>query len=246
MITDITWILPHTIRSLRRSSNMDLDLRFMHRNNIHSFGQAIIVALIFISSYRSSGQEHRISLHQGINSAYVRGSTPFLDVYRRAAAYQVGIQYNVKFQYMFVGAGVSYIPRGFNAETRAGSSRVNTYYNNDYLGIPLNIFFRSTKRFFGACGIGLTPSFLVRSQVFFEDELLDPNPNGGPSKFDLGGQIDIGCGYRIAEKWAILTNIGLFRSFTKINNDNYFQGTDFRNSGVSILFGIEYKFKGED
>lgn len=202
--------------------------------------------MLGLVSYFSHAQEQRISMLQGSNSAYIRGNPPFDESYRRGAAYHAGIQYNVKVKRFHIGAGISYIPRGFIvlALTSSASSEY-VYYNNDYIGFPLSVSYRTRKRFFGMFGTGLTPSVLIRHRVFFQGELLAPNPNGGPSKLDLGGQIDIGCGYRITEKWAILANIGFFHSFTKVNNDNYFRSTDFRNTGASIVLGIEYKFKGE-
>lgn len=118
--------------------------------------------------------------------------------------------------------------------------------HNDYLSLPLSGSYLVGKRFYGQFGLSLIPAFLVSTKSGLENEPMKKrsNANGEPSLFDLGGQLNLGCGFNINEKWAVFSRLSIYRSITKVNNENYFRGTDFRNVATSLGIGIEYRIKG--
>lgn len=215
----------------------------------------LTLTLFLILPLFATGQEHRIGLDLALNNSFITHQDNYSPQIESRVASSAGVQYSIrkkKFQY---GLGLTYVQRGYSIRTTyfvldTSVNGVKVFpgllrFYNDYISLPLSGSFVVGKRFYGQFGLGLIPAFLVSVKTGLHNEPLrkKSKSNGGPSMFDLGGQLNLGCGFKIDEKWSVFSRLSIYRSITKVNNENYYRGTDFRNAATSLGIGIEYQIK---
>lgn len=168
-----------------------------------------------------------------------------------------GISTGLTFDYVFrnkiiLSADILYSQKGFGnyfifgdplritGATSSGGRQV-VYFHYDYLSVPLKIGYTIGQTFFGFGNLGLIPSYLVNANTKLSDApTIDAT--GDVTKFDLAGQIELGCGYRIRESYFIYTSASFANSFTYLSNDNYFSGSDISHYGITLSLGFKYKW----
>ncbi len=215
----------------------------------------LTLTLLLLLPLFAAGQEHRIGLDLALNNSFITHQDNYLPHIESRVASIAGVQYSIrkkKFQY---GLGLAYVQRGYSFHTTyfVPDTSVNgvkvvpglIHFYNDYLSLPLSGSFVVGKRFYGQFGLSMIPAFLVSTKSGLDNEPLKKRSktNGGPSLFDLGGQLNLGCGFNIDEKWSVFSRLSIYRSITTVNNENYYRGTDFRNAATSLGIGLEYRIK---
>lgn len=197
----------------------------------------------------SAAQEHRVGLYQGYSNSSVSDDNLFINKVRRHG-YSGGITYGIAAKNMEYSLGINYTQRGFAflisyyPDSTSNEKKAEfVYYRNDYIGIPMSVHYRGTKRFFGQFGLSVIPAWLISSKTYLGQEFIPGSKDSGPSKFDLGGQLNLGCGIQMTEKWSILFRLSFYRSVTGVNNENFYPGNDFYNKSSSLGFCLEYRIK---
>ena len=122
-------------------------------------------------------------------------------------------------------------------------------FHSDYLSFPLKIGYVLGDKFNGFAKVGICPSILISAQtttpiINASGSITGENTfdsKNSLSKFDLGGLVELGAGYRIFENFDIFTSLMYSQSFT-----NYYKqmvnGT-IRHSGLSVSLGLKYRLK---
>lgn len=209
----------------------------------------LTLTLLLFLPLLAAAQEFRLGMFHSLNNSSVTDQQMFINKVRRPG-YMGGIHASMTSKKLEYGLGISYTQRGFAflisvlRDTSSSEKVVKfVYYQYDYLSIPLSVHYRGDKRFFGQLGLSLIPAYLVGHKVYLEEEQQDQSATIGPSKFDLGAQLNLGCGLKLNDKWSVLTRLAFYRSFTRVNNENYFPDNNFRNKATSLGIGIEYRIK---
>lgn len=203
------------------------------------------ICLLTLSAY---GQNAYIGLKTGANFTNVSAN------YFNDKVFKTGLSIGLTFDYFLsnkisLSADLMYSQRGFGnyylfgdairgINSTSGGSEV-VYFHYDYLSVPLKIGYSIGYNFSGFGNVGLIPSYLVDAKTSFQDgSSIDITEAG---KFDLAGQIELGCGYKVKESYFIYSSISYFHSFTYLSNQNYFSRGDISNYGISVSFGLKYK-----
>ncbi|MHB1278231.1 MAG: hypothetical protein ACYC1Q_07525 [Bacteroidia bacterium] len=209
----------------------------------------LTLTLLLMLPLLAAAQEFRVGTFHSLNNASVTDQQLFHNKVRRPG-YMGDFHISITSKKLEYGLGVSYTQRGFAFlvsmwKDTSATEKVSkfVYYQYDYLSLPLSIHYRGDNRFFGQFGLSLIPAYLVGHRVYLEEERQD-NIASGPSKFDLGAQLNLGCGLKLNATWSILTRLSFYQSITRLNNDTYFPNDNFRNKATSLGIGIEYRFKG--
>lgn len=170
----------------------------------------------------------------------------------------IGLTYDYTFKrYFSAGIDIIYNQRGFinsgehiiNLENST-KRRETFYYNCDYITVPLKIGFNYGKRMYGFINIGLTPSILVSAIsaqqiiVYNDNEINTENREKSNiaylnNKFDIGGFVEIGGGYKFKEKYWLYSSFIYQHSFTPFTNKNYFNGSKIRHYGMILSLGLK-------
>jgi hypothetical protein len=65
------------------------------------------------------------------------------------------------------------------------------------------------------------------------------------NKFDVGGGIEIGGGFKFKERYWLFTSISYHQSFTTISNADYFANSNIRHYGMTFNLGLKYALTKE-
>lgn len=164
--------------------------------------------------------------------------------------FETGLSYDCFFNKAFsAGAGLVYDQRGFvNNEhlvlTDAEGiplgeiNEIDSYYY-DYLSIPLNIGYNCGETFFGFANAGVTPAFLVDAKIVLStlaarQTTKSVNTTGRVNRFDLGGKVELGGGYKFTNKYWLFPSVSYQHGFTSITNADYFKDSEIRHNGIAL------------
>jgi hypothetical protein len=207
----------------------------------------VIFLLLTISGY---GQNYFIGLKAGANFTNVKD-----DIFNDKV-FKTGLCTGLTFDYLFgnrisLSADLLYTQKGFGNyfifEDGIGGNGLSggrelVFFHYNYISIPAKIGYFVGGKFHGFGNIGLSPSYLVNSKTVSENG-NSINEKNKVAKFDLAGQIEMGCGYLFKERFNIYSSISFAHSFTYLSNQNYFESGNIRNYGITASLGLKYNFK---
>lgn len=203
--------------------------------------------MLTISGY---GQNYFIGVNAGANFTNVYDDDIFNE-----KVFKTGLCMGLTFDYLFgnrislsadliytqKGFGNYYIFRGDFLGNGISGGRELVYFHYNYISIPTKIGYYVGEKFQGFGNIGLSPSYLVNSKTAFENG-YSINETKKVTKFDLAGQIEMGCGYLYKGKFNIYSSISFAQSFIDLSNQNYFSSGNIRNYGITASLGLKYNF----
>ncbi|NOU17721.1 MAG: PorT family protein [Bacteroidales bacterium] len=218
-------------------------------------------ALIILSliSINVSGQLQFIGIHGGLNLTNITSDATFNNRKFRPGI-MIGLNYEYKFSAKYsVGADVLYSQQGFrdkmiSTEVIMGNTIEESYafkFYYDYVSVPLKFGYKISEKYNGFVKIGISPSLLLKAGTTLPVFDIDGNIIGSKtfdvkesvSKFDLGGLVELGAGYGLYDNLALFSSIIYRHSFTKFSNPDYFEGSNMRHYGFSLVIGLKYKLK---
>ncbi len=214
----------------------------------------ILLIFLTIISITVNGQNHFLGVKGGANWTEVTASNfPKDRNYRTGLA--IGLTYDYLFKKQFsAGADIIYNQRGFTNDiifiddlgNPTGRKEI-IKFNYDYIIVPLKVGFNYGKTVYGFANLGLTPSLLVDAKTI--TPTYDYNGTVIPgetstitnrvNKFDIGGLIEIGGGYKFRERYWLFTSFSYQHSFTTITNSDYFVNSKIRHYGMTLNLGLK-------
>jgi hypothetical protein len=207
--------------------------------SINSFGQVQTIGLqsgLNITNYRSnvlpSGTDNRYGLIGGLNYGLLFQSKYSVDI-------------NFLYNQQGFGDKITFTDNKGNFL----QSGIMKFYS-DYLSLPLKIGYVLGDKFNGFAKMGICPSILISAQT--TTPIIDASGNitgdnksdskSSLSKFDLGGLIELGAGYRLSENFDIFTSLMYSQSFNSFSKQIIMNGS-IRHSGLSLSLGLKYRLK---
>lgn len=217
--------------------------------------RVIIIIIITIISVSVNGQNHFLGIKGGVNWANISESD-FIDNtdYRTGLAVGVTYDYNFK-KYFSTGIDIIYDQRGFRDKViftdQIGiplNKEMVLEYNYDYIAIPVKIGFNYGEKIYGFANAGITPAIVVNGKHIipsFEIEgteipKVTENVANKVNRFDIGGFIEIGAGYKFKDRYCVFTSVSYQHSFTNITNPNYMDGLTIKHYMINLNLGLKY------
>lgn len=214
------------------------------------------IALLFltVSTITVSGQNHLLGVKGGTNWTEVT-ATNFLEHRNIRTGIAIGLTYDFLFKkHWSFGAEVIYNQRGFTSdmlftnEHGIPTGRKQIFKSQyDYVSMPLVVGFNYGKTIYGFANIGLTPSILVSAKII--NPTLDYDRTnmaldtlditGWVNKFDIGGLVEIGGGYKFNGRYWLFTSFSYQHSVTSITNSDYFANSKIRHYGMTLNIGLK-------
>jgi hypothetical protein len=183
-------------------------------------------------------------------------STNAFDVHETQPGFSIGITYDYETKNKITfGTEFLYESRGYKNEIIFTDNQGNptgvkyptpNHYN--YFALPLKFGYKFGDKFFVLANIGVAPALLQKATITFplfnypsityigDTTVIFTNP----SKFDISGFVEIGCGYQISNRFSVVSSFRYQYSFTSMTNDNYFKNYYINNYGTTLSLGIKY------
>ena len=211
----------------------------------------IFLLLLTFVTVTANGQNHFIGVKGGVNWTNVTAKNFVSDINYRTG-FAVGLSYDYIFKKNFiVGADILYNQRGFTTDIiftdehgNLTGQKATMNYNYDYLTIPLKVGYHYGKSFYCFVNIGLTPAILMDAQTIIPKIKFLPSEKHDVTdrvnKFDIGGIIEIGVGYKFIDRFWLYSSFSYQNSFTTITNSDYFANSKIRHNGMTISIGLKY------
>lgn len=220
-----------------------------------------LLFFIFVAAINVNGQNHFIGVKGGLSWTTARGySEDYKDDFRTKLTMGFTYDYFLK-KHFSIGADLLYDQRGFayaDSPLTYGDlfdqdfgRKLLRMRNYNYISVPLKAGFNYGEKVFGFANICLVPSWLV----YAENRSLILNPDGfisssrtssiteNAKKFDLGGLIEIGGGYKFGRYW-LYSSASYQHSFINIENYNI-PGNPTLLHGFKLNLGLKYALKPE-
>lgn len=217
----------------------------------------IAIIILVFSGLHAAAQKHEIGVRGGLNIAghTMPEAIITLDdaVFPRMTA---GISYEYLLNEHFsIGVDALYNQRGtktfISFTDEMGNyivERATVKYEMDYLSIPLKINYKTGGNLYGVGGIGIMPSYLIRSQLrtpsytvagtSFPSESYDQTDSF--NSMDWGGIVELGAGYKTAVGLTVFVLAGYQYSFTEAKATEYSPSMEIRHYGYMISAGVKY------
>ena len=211
----------------------------------------LFLTLTTISVY---GQNHFLGVKGGANWTEVTANN-----FPKDRNYRTGLAIGITYDYLFkkhfsASADIIYNQRGFTNDIIFTDDLGNPTgrkeiikLNYDYITIPLKVGFNYGKTVYGFANLGLTPSILVDAKTI--TPTYDYNGTVIPgetatitnrvNKFDIGGLVEIGGGYKFKGRYWLFTSFSYQHSFTTITNSDYFASSKIRHYGMTLNLGLK-------
>ncbi len=186
----------------------------------------------------------------GINNAYVTDKNTFKNkIGKNGLAAGITYQYNFK-KKSAIGVAVFYSQKGFGNyyvlgdgldPVTGGNGMVGAnliYFQYDYVTMPISFSYTIGSKFFMFTAIALTPSYLVNAKVYADNEADKPTYTNNANKLELGGQLELGAGYRFRKKIDLYISLSGFQSFNAVSSSNYYPFSETTNYGYNASLGI--------
>jgi hypothetical protein len=208
--------------------------------------------LLVLSTFPAVGQNHYIGTKFGLNVTNVHLSNFTIDNENRIG-FIGGLTYEYKFNSkLSFETDFLYSQKGFtkdlfftyNTGTLTGE-KTTTYFNYDYLSIPVKIGFGFGNKVSGFSKLGIVPSILINAKTIEGkiDGISDEhtyNLTEQVRRFDFSGLVEVGCNFKIHEQFLIFSSLAYQQSFTTITNDDYFSDSKIKHYGISVFVGLKY------
>lgn len=220
--------------------------------------KTILIIILTLTTIEVAAQNHFIGIRGGANWTNVTTSNIFLG----QTDYRPGVSGGITYEYFLkkrfsIGADVIYNQRGFTDDFEIPTGeKITSEYNYDYLSVPVKIGFTDLNegnKLFTFAKVGLIPSLLIDAKTTIPTFATDGKITGTEtfdvtnrvSKFDLAGLVEIGGGYKMADRLWLTTSFIYQRSFTSITNPEYFADAKIRHNGMSLNIGLKWALKKE-
>ena len=113
-----------------------------------------------------------------------------------------------------------------------------------YLSIPVKFGLNFGDKFFGYGNIGVVPAYLLQAiegkTLIKQNGFVDYNNTNTSNKFEIGGLLEIGCGYKLSKNILLISIIRFQKSFTSPDKES----TIFW-WGMNCGMGIKYVLPNE-
>jgi len=188
------------------------------------------ISLLFltITTITVSGQNHLLGVKGGVNWANIAAdkSSNIRSDYSYKAGLAIGLTYDFLFKKHFsTGADINYNQRGGKMDGSYIDNfgriiRGSTTLKFDYLTIPLKAGFNYGKTIYGFADIALTPSILFDAKsvtytgVNYSGTEQTYDITSMVKKFDIGGLVEIGGGYKFKDRYWLYSSFSYQHSFT--------------------------------
>ena len=218
-----------------------------------------LLVFIFVAAIEVNGQNHFIGVKGGPSWTTANGyGNDYKDDFRTKLT--MGFTYDYFFKKHFsIGADLLYDQRGLayadfpltDEDGRDFGQKMLTMRNYNYISVPLKAGFNYGEKLFGFANICLVPSWLV----YAENTFLIANSDGSISasrtssitenakKFDLGGLLEIGGGYKFGRYW-LYSSVSYQHSFINVENYSIFNNPTLLY-GFKLNLGFKYALKPE-
>ncbi|MDP1727871.1 MAG: hypothetical protein Q8M15_13885 [Bacteroidota bacterium] len=212
-----------------------------------------IIIILTLLTLSVGAQNNYIGIKGGLNLTNVFVKSTFNDkVYKMG--YSGGMTYETIFKNNFsLCINLQYNQLGFgnyfifedSIDPVKGSipgtgGRKILFFNYDYLTLPVKVGYYFGGHFFGFGYFGVTPSYLIAAKTNVEGYPTSTDNTNAVTKFDIGGQIELGCGFEIKKRYAIYSSILYQQSFTTLSNSKYWHDSNIRNFGFIASVGLKY------
>ncbi len=217
--------------------------------------KSIFLLFMMFIAISANGQNHIIGVKGGNNWTNVTATDFNTDLHNQTGI-TTGVSYNYIFKnHIIVGAEAIYDQRGFTSDITITDENGNPtgqkpsrLFNYDYLTILLNVGFNYGNTFYSFANIGLTPAVLLDAMTETPEIILDDwtipkerhNVTKQVNKFDIGGIVEIGGGYKFMDKFWPYVSFSYRHSFTTITNSDYYSSSKIRHKGMAINIGLKY------
>jgi len=231
------------------SGNYDTTQNIQTMRNIFLFFLALTTITV-------NGQNHLFGVKGGAGANWTEvTATNFLKDRNYRTGMAIGLTYDYLFKKHFsAGVDIIYNQRGFTNDIIFTDDLGNPTgrkeiikFNYDYLTVPLKVGFNYGKTVYGFANIGLTPSILVDAKTItptidFNGIIIPSetsNITSRVNKFDIGGLVEIGGGYKFKGRYWLFTSFSYQHSFTTITNSDYFANSKIRHYGMTLNLGLK-------
>ena len=221
----------------------------------------IFLLLLMTATLTANGQNHLLGIESGVA---LTNATAIGDRFRTSFA--IGATYDYVFKNDFsISTGIIYNQRGFRYDIIIRDSPQDPgkkmgkkfKYNYDYVTIPLKVGYsfghnygfggNYNENYYSFVNIGLTPSILIDAKVIepkveINGTVVLPgrkhNITKSVNRFDVGGIIEIGGGYKFEDRFWLFLAVSYQHSLTTFVNSEY---NPPRHYGIAINLGLKYK-----
>ena len=220
----------------------------------HTTMNKILLTILTIASLNVSGQNHLLGVKGGVSWTNITATNFISDNHYRTGL-AIGLTYDYIFKKHFsTGADIIYNQFGFTNDLiftddlgNPTGGKATIKFNYDYISIPLKVGFNYGKTVYGFANIGLTPSILVDAKTItptidFNWTIIPGetyNVTSKVNKFDIGGLVEIGGGYKFKDRYWLFTSFSYQHSFTTITNSDYFANSKIRHYGMTLNLGLK-------
>lgn len=216
--------------------------------------KSIFFFFLTITTITLWGQNHLLGVKGGVSWTNVTASNFAKDRNFRTG-FAIGFTYDYIFKKHFsTGADIIYNQQGFTIDNifvdelgNPTGKKATSKFNYDYISIPLKAGFNYGKTIFGFANIGLTPSILIVAKTttptidFYGTTIQGEtfNITDRVNKFDIGGLVEIGGGYKFKGRYWLFTSFSYQHSFTSITNAEYLTNSKIRHYGFTLNLGLK-------
>jgi hypothetical protein len=214
----------------------------------------IILFFLTITTITVRGQNHLLGVKGGANWTEVT-ATNFSNDRNFGTGLAIGLTYDYLFKKHFsAGADIIYNQRGFTNDiiftddlgNPTGRKEIIKFYY-DYITMPLKVGFNYGKTVYGFANLGLTPSILVDAKTItptydYNGTVITgetSNITNEVNRFDIGGLVEIGGGYKFKGRYWLFSSFSYQHSFTTITNSDYFANSKLRHYGMTLNLGLK-------
>lgn len=203
------------------------------------------LCLLLLATLRAAAQDQRLGIQAGIGTGRVRS-----DIFHNEGGPRMrpslGLSYEQVFgEHLTLGADLLFQQRGFSDRFTltdvngqpTGTAILALSYN--YAALPLKVGYRRGNRGFGFGRAGIIPSVLVSAWYKRPQpggEPLRVNLTGDYRRFDLGGILEAGGGFRLKKQFQFEAALAVQHSITSFT-DPWFRS---RHLGLYLNLGFSY------
>jgi hypothetical protein len=200
----------------------------------------IFLLILTITSLSVTSQTHQVGIKGGENWSNMisRNVLPVKSYSRKGIAVGITYDYILK-KYYSTGVDIIFNQRGFSIN--------GVKFNYDYLAFPLKIGFNYGRKVYGFTNIGFTTSIILKAIAIEPDhyefgQLIHGrsyNDTNEVNKFDFGGLIEIGCGYKFKERYWVFSSFSFDNSFKVISYPSYFEYNKIKHYSRTLNLGLK-------
>lgn len=229
---------------------------------IHLVMKSTLLLFLTIATITVKGQIHFVGIQSGVN--YTNALNDYFP--KNRVHFRTGLVIGLTYDYQFgnnisIGTGIVYNQHGYTrdwifspAYTGESNDLIFVYrVHRDFITLPLKIGFNYGKKLFVYGNIGLAPSVLVEAYDIYPK--LDFNGNDIPERtvwnkdlvyrLDIGGLVELGGGFKFANRFLLSTSIMYQHCFAPISNYDRSPDAEIIHYGWALGLGFKYALAKE-